>query len=115
MKADPGRGGLGSALFFEVRRSSKCYDHQSMRAASGDAIVPKYYSVAGQRVAMSKDGVLSYLLTDHLGSVSAVLDDSGALVSEQRYLPFGGERPSEGISETDFGCTGQRDLAAAGL
>jgi RHS repeat-associated protein len=83
--------------------------------ASGNPEVTKYYSVAGQRVAMRTGSTTSYLLTDHLGSVSGVLDASGALASEQRYLPFGGERPSEGITETDFGYTGQRNLAAAGL
>jgi RHS repeat-associated protein len=69
---------------------------------------------------MRKDGELSYLLTDHLGSVDVVLeqDEQGNWVSasEQRYEPFGAERPIDaGISETDFGYTGQRDLAAAGL
>ncbi len=78
--------------------------------------VTKYYSVAGQRVAMSGPDGLQYLLTDHLGSVSAVLDASGALASEQRYMPFGSERPAGGgITQTDFGYTGQRDLAPAGL
>jgi hypothetical protein len=45
-----------------------------------------------------------------------VLDASGALVSEQRYMPFVSERPiPSGITQTDFGFTGQRDLAADGL
>jgi YD repeat-containing protein len=79
--------------------------------ATDTAVVTKYYSIAGQRLAMANSQGLHYLLTDHLGSVSAVLDDAGALLSQQRYLPFGGERPIEGgIYETDFGYTGQRDL-----
>lgn len=54
----------------------------------------KYYAIAGQRVAMDSGGTLSYLLTDHLGSVVAVTDTNGDLVpdSEQRYLPFGEPR-----------------------
>jgi RHS repeat-associated protein len=88
----------------------------SIEDAAGSGEVTKYYSVAGQRVAMRKGTTLSYLLTDHLGSVDAVVSTSGALVSEQRYEPFGAERPIDaGISKTDFGYTGQRDLAAAGL
>jgi RHS repeat-associated protein len=88
--------------------------------AAGSAEVTKYYSVGGQRIAMRKDGELSYLLTDHLGSVDVVLEqnEQGNWVSasEQRYLPFGGKRHvGDGISETDFGYTGQRDLAATGL
>ncbi len=43
---------------------------------------------------------LSFFLTDHLGSLLAVTDESGSLVSEQRYpsppiragLPFGEAR-----------------------
>ena len=77
--------------------------------------VTKYYSIAGQRVGMQGPDGLRYLLTDHLGSVVAVLDAAGELVSEQRYLPFGTERLAPDISQTDFGFTGQRDLAAVGL
>jgi RHS repeat-associated protein len=58
---------------------------------------------------------LQFLLTDHLGSVVGVLDDAGNLLSEQRYLPFGESRFAPGITETDFGFTGQCDLAAIGL
>jgi len=37
------------------------------------------------------------------------LDASGNLLSEQRYLPFGGVRDDVGtITQTDFGYTSQR-------
>ena len=58
---------------------------------------------------------MHFLLTDHLGSVVAVLDDQGVVESEQRYLPYGGERYAAGIDETDYGYTGQRDLQDLGL
>ena len=85
--------------------------------------IRKYYSFAGQTIAMreqdtsvSATWTLSYLLTDHLGSVVAVTNASGTLTSQQRYLPFGGERtdvPSPNPqSPTDFSYTGQRDLAS---
>ena len=77
--------------------------------------VTKYYSIAGQRVAMQGPDGLQYLLTDHLGSIVAVIDEQGNLLSEQRYLPFGAERLVPDIAQTDFGFTGQRDLAAVGL
>jgi hypothetical protein len=90
----------------------------------------KYYSFAGAAVAMTTCtsgtcAALSYLITDHLGSVDAVTDANGALVSEQsfdfahlylrywrrqdrRYLPFGGVRTDAGtVTQTDFGYTGQ--------
>jgi len=44
-----------------------------------------------------------------------VIDEEGNLASEQRYLPFGTERLAPDIAQTDFGFTGQRDLAAVGL
>ena len=73
--------------------------------------VRKYYSIAGQRVAMNDGDGLKYLLTDHLGSVAAVLSEAGTFISEQRYMPFGEVRTEVGtISQTDFGYTGQRDL-----
>jgi RHS repeat-associated protein len=62
---------------------------------------------------MNDGSGLKYLLTDHLGSVVAVTDASGALVSQQRYLPFGGVRTniaSGPIVQTDYGYTGQRNL-----
>lgn len=45
----------------------------------------------------------------------AVVDESGNLESEQRYLPFGGARLSPGIRQTDVAFTGQRDPTAVGL
>jgi hypothetical protein len=76
--------------------------------------VIKYYAIAGQWVMRDSSG-LHYLLTDHLGSVVAVLDSSGDLESDERYLPFGGLRDSTGISQTDFAFTGQRNLSGVGL
>ena len=84
--------------------------------AAGNPAVTKYYAIAGQRVAMDGSGGLQYLLTDHLGSIVAILDSVGDLVpdSEQRYMPFGEPRLAAD-SPTDFGFTGQRSLAAVGL
>jgi RHS repeat-associated protein len=84
--------------------------------------VRKYYSLSGQTVAM-REGTppgysvgLKYFLTDHLGSTLAVLDSSGTVLSETRYLPFGAVRDDVGtISQTDFTYTSQRDLPDVGL
>lgn len=54
----------------------------------------------------------------HLGSVSLVLDDQGAILEQQRYLPFGLPRtmaPFASVTSTDFTYTGQRDLPGTGL
>jgi RHS repeat-associated protein len=87
-----------------------------------DATVKRYYAIAGMTVAMSTHDTatpdtvtLSYLLTDHLGSVVVVTDDDGEHPESQRYLPFGGVRGDEDqIDATDFGYTFQRNLDAQG-
>jgi uncharacterized protein RhaS with RHS repeats len=62
-------------------------------------------------VAMQDGTGLQYFLSDHLGSIAAVTDASGTLISQQRYLPFGGVRENAGnITQTDYGYTGQRNL-----
>jgi RHS repeat-associated protein len=81
-----------------------------------DGAVRKYYSFAGQTIAMKDANGLQYFLTDHLGSIVAVTDSSGTLISEQRYLPFGQTRTDLGpIAQTDYGYTGQRALPDTGL
>jgi len=77
--------------------------------------VKRYYAVGGQTIALRDSAGTFYLLTDHLGSVVAVLDATGAVVGEQRYRPFGQPRLTPGITQTDRGFTGQQGLSAAGL
>ena len=85
--------------------------------------VKKYYAIASMTVAVDSctgsdcslttgTWSLDYMLTDHLGSVVAVTNASGTLISQQRYLPFGGVRTDTNppfITQTDFGYTGQRN------
>ena len=76
----------------------------------------RYYSIAGQRPAMrNNDGSINYLLGDHLGSVSTVVNASGEIISQSRYLPFGELLWSDGASPTDYTYTGQRSLSDIGL
>jgi RHS repeat-associated protein len=60
---------------------------------------------------------LFYLLSDHLGSTSSLVNSSGGTVvgSTTRYLPFGGYRtaPSQTITDQDF--TGQKENMELGL
>jgi RHS repeat-associated protein len=72
----------------------------------------KYYQAGSIRVAVStKVGAgsweVNFLLSDHLGSTSITTNDSGDMVSEMRYSPWGYVRFSEGLSPTDFTYTGQ--------
>jgi RHS repeat-associated protein len=68
----------------------------------------KYYAFEGQTVAMRKDGVVSYLLRDHLGSASIVVNQSGAVVATTKYWPFGLTREQTGVMPTDKLFTGQQ-------
>jgi RHS repeat-associated protein len=86
---------------------------------TGEA-VRKYYAFGGEMVAMHDASGLKYLLTDHLGSVVATTNESGALVEQQRYLPFGGVRtdlevPPYSITTTDHTYTGQQAIPSLGL
>ncbi len=89
-----------------------------------DGTIKKYYSFAGQTIAMRTWDVglgtwnLSYFLSDHLGSVSVVLSATGTILEQQRYLPFGQARvmqPYASVISTDFTYTGQRNLPDTGL
>jgi RHS repeat-associated protein len=77
--------------------------------------VTKYYHLGQQRVAMRQGGVVYYLHGDHLGSTTLTTDDTGAVVAQSRYLPYGQLRWTSGASPTDFGFTGQRDETSFGL
>ncbi len=81
-----------------------------------------YYYAASQRIAMKSNilGIepaeVTFLLGDHLGSTSLVVDANGTLMTEQRYKPFGESRyrATSGFP-TDFQFTGQRYEASTGL
>jgi hypothetical protein len=45
----------------------------------------RYYFFDGRRIALRRDGVVQYVLADHLGSTTLVLDQNGAKVDEMRY------------------------------
>jgi RHS repeat-associated protein len=78
-----------------------------MPNANVGAGVRKYYSAGGVRVAMREDGLLRFLLSDHLGSTSITTDSSGSKISELRYKPWGETRLSWGVTPTDYTYTGQ--------
>jgi RHS repeat-associated protein len=89
--------------------------------------IRKHYSFVGQTIATlaprASAGVRpctgvtcsapTYFLTDHLGSIVALTDANGTLITQQRYLPFGGQRTLSDYQTTgltDYGYTGQRLL-----
>jgi RHS repeat-associated protein len=74
-------------------------------------VVTKYYFFAGQRIAMKRDGVLTYLHADHLGSIVATTNISGALTSSRGYRAYGNYRRG-GDLPTDYRFTGQKQDAS---
>jgi len=77
-----------------------------------DGVVTKYYYAGTQRIAMRTNGILNFVLGDHLGSTSLVTDANGVVISETRYKAWGEERYSSGTKQTKYGYTGQYSYAA---
>ena len=75
----------------------------------------KYYSLGGGRFAVRGDGVLNWILSDHLGSTSISAHADGSWRGEIAYTPFGEMRVSRGMTLTDYRYTGQRLEAEVGL
>ncbi|MBL8098507.1 MAG: RHS repeat-associated core domain-containing protein [Anaerolineales bacterium] len=67
----------------------------------------KYYYAGSQRIAMRKNGTLTYILGDHLGSTSLVTDSNGVVISETKYKAWGEIRYSSGTEQTKYTYTGQ--------
>jgi RHS repeat-associated protein len=71
-----------------------------------------YYSAGSQLIAMrqftsSLTSTVYYLSGDHLGSTSAIFNDSGVRIGEMRYRPYGEIRYTAGMSPTNRQFTGQ--------
>ncbi|MBV9615556.1 MAG: hypothetical protein JO031_08875, partial [Ktedonobacteraceae bacterium] len=81
----------------------------------GSSTITNYFSVAGQRVAMRKGAILSYLLPDFLGSSSVAITNDGSIEAVQLYAPYGSVRYSDQVMPTDYTFTGQRLDSQTGL
>ena len=68
----------------------------------------KYYYAGGTRVAMQRGGEgVKYLLGDHLGSASVVLNADGTQLGSQGYMPWGEVNFTEGTIPTKYTLMGQ--------
>src|ERR1019366_3777127 len=83
--------------------------------AAGVTTVTNYYSVSGQRVAMRKGAILSYLVPDFLGSDSIALNADGSVQAVQLFAPYGSVRYSDQVMPTDYSFAGQRLDQRSGL
>ena len=71
-------------------------------------VYPEQRRRAGtQLIAVRKDGALSYLLSDHLGSISLTVDSSRTVTASQRFTPWGEVRAPSGTMQTSYSYTGQ--------
>ncbi len=90
-------------------------EHYEVQGTTGK----RYYLFNGRPVAVEvgsgSNASLYYLLTDHLGSTSLVLDVGGAVVGELRYKAWGETRLLTGTVPTSLRYTGQRQEAALGI
>jgi RHS repeat-associated protein len=74
----------------------------------------RHYFFGGKLVAVN-DGSLSFLLTDHLGSVNVTLNADGTIRSRLRYDPWGKQRYAQNNTPTDYRYTAQRFDAKLGI
>jgi len=77
-----------------------------------NGVVTKYYYAGSQRIALRTNGILNYLLGDHLGSTSLTTDANGAVISEMRYKAWGETRYASGTTPTKYTYTGQYSYTA---
>jgi RHS repeat-associated protein len=89
-------------------------------SVSAEVTTNRYYYLGGKRLAMRTGGGsgatgLKYLLSDHLGSTTMVLNSSGGMTAEVRYKAWGSDRYTSGTAPTDFRYSGQRIETELGL
>ena len=77
--------------------------------------ITKYYFAGANRVAFRAGSTLYYPLSDHLGFTSLTTNNSGGLISELRYKPWGETRYTSGTTATSYRFTGQREESSFGL
>ena len=78
----------GHAYNFRVTATDNRGNFASAEVGVNVLRITKYYYAAGQRLAMRRDGVLTYLHGDHLGSASLATDANGAKLNAMRYYPL---------------------------
>ncbi|MCI0441215.1 MAG: hypothetical protein L0177_19105, partial [Chloroflexi bacterium] len=79
-----------------------------------NGVATKHYYHGDRLVAVSENGTLRFVHTDHLASSSVATDTSGNQAGGRTYLPFGDQRSASGTFGTNKLYTGQR-LDGTGL
>lgn len=89
--------------------------HYNLEVNGATSVVQKTYAFGSMTIAVRTDGVLKWLLSDHLGSTSITANEDGTLNSEIRYSAFGEVRYSSGTTPTDYQYTNQLNQEDIGL
>ena len=89
--------------------------HYNLEVNGTTSIVQKTYAFGSLSIAVRNDGVLKWLLSDHLSSTSITANEDGSLNSEIRYSAFGEVRYSSGTTPTDYQYTNQLNQPDIGL
>jgi RHS repeat-associated protein len=92
-------------------------DGQEIVVNTGSATVvsaARYYSGSTLLAQRSTTGGLTYVGTDHQGTVTATLT-AGGVVSRQRYKPYGAQRGSSNALPSERGFIGQIEDTSTGL
>jgi len=110
-------GVLPSTHFYEWQLVA--WDHVNnavtRTATTAGVQATKTYYFGASRVAVREAGVLSYLHSDQLSSVSASTDASGKVVGRQLFEPFGAVRATFGEVDGSWGWATHRKTEDTGL
>ena len=108
-------GTLGHKYTFVVTTTDNVNNIGQGTAETVATQVTKYYYIGSTRVAMRQGDAVTYLHTDHLGTVSIATSGNGQFIARTLNLPYGGVRWTDGTMPTDWGYTGQREPVGTGL
>ncbi len=106
---------LANFYTFRLTATDRVSNAVSVEARASVPRTTKYYHHGGVRIALRAQGVVYYLHSDHLGSVSLITDHASRITAQQRFLPYGGVRYTQGTFPTDVGFTGHRGHPDLGL
>ncbi len=82
---------------------------------NGTASTIKYYTLAGQPIAMATSSGWYYLVPDLLGSTNVAVNGNGTVQAVQLFMPFGSARYADGTFPTAYNFTAQRLDTQTGL
>ena len=89
--------------------------HYNLGVNGEATVAQKTYAFGSMTIAVRTDGILKWLLADHLGSTSITANEDGSLSSEIRYSAFGEARYSSGTTPTSYQYTNQLNQPDIGL